>query len=60
MPDFEINGKIYEIKGYENEKAKIKHKMFPNIEYINKDKIQPILNYVIEKYGEKYWYLYDK
>ena len=37
---------------------KVKNKY--SSEYINKDKIQPILNYVIEKYGEKYWYLYDK
>ena len=46
--------------GYFTIKVKNKYSSFPNIEYINKNKIQPILNYVIEKYGEKYWYLYDK
>ena len=59
-PDFNVNGTLYEIKGYENDKAKEKHKQYPNIIYLDKEKIKPYIDYVINKYGKNYVELYDK
>lgn len=59
-PDFEINGIIYEIKGYEDAKSKVKHELFPEIEYYNKEKMKPILKYVKEKYGKNFISLFQK
>lgn len=59
-PDFNINGKLYEIKGYENEKAKAKHEQHPEVEYIDKYKMKKYLDYVISTYGKDFIRLYDK
>lgn len=59
-PDFDINGVLYEIKGYESEQAKAKHEQHPEVVYINKDKIKKYLDYVISKYGKDFIKLYDK
>lgn len=59
-PDFIINEQLYEIKGYENSKAKAKHEQHPEVIYLNKQKMQKYLDYVINKYGSDYIKLYDK
>lgn len=59
-PDFEIDNIMYEIKGYENEKAKEKHKQHPEVVYLDKDKMQKYLTYVIDKYGKNFITLYDR
>jgi len=59
IPDFDIDGTLYEIKGFENDKAKIKHNLFPEIVYITKDEITKYLEYVKDKYGDKFWNLYE-
>lgn len=59
-PDFEIDGRLYEIKGYENEKAKEKHKQHPEVIYLNKEKMQKYLKYVIDNYGKHFIDLYDR
>lgn len=59
-PDFEINDQLYEIKGYENEKAKEKHRQHPEVIYLDKDKMQKYLTYVIDKYGKNFITLYDQ
>lgn len=59
-PDFEVDGLMYEIKGYENEKAKEKHKQHPEVVYLDKEKMQKYLKYVIEKYGRNFVNQYDR
>lgn len=59
-PDFIINGTLYEIKGYENNKAKAKHEQHPEVIYLDKYKMKKYLDYVILKYGKDYIKLYDR
>ncbi len=64
FPDYILNDGTYvEIKGYEDEKAKIKHKTFIESNHklyvIGEKEIQPYLNYVIEKYGKNFIKLYE-
>ena len=59
-PDFIINGTFYEIKGYENAKAKAKHEQHPEVIYLDKYKMKKYLDYVISKYGKDYIKLYDR
>lgn len=59
-PDFEINNDIYEIKGFEDYKAKAKHEQHPYIKWINKELMKPILKYVKEKYGKDFVRLLQK
>lgn len=59
-PDFIIDGKLYEIKGYENNKAKAKHEQHPEVIYLDKYKMKKYLDYVISKYGKDYIKLYDR
>lgn len=53
-PDFEIDGVIYEIKGFEDFKAKAKHKAFPEIIYLKKNDLKEQFKYVKETYGKNY------
>lgn len=55
FPDFITDEGIVEIKGRMNEKAKAKAIQFPDIIIIDKDKMKPILDYIISKYGDNYW-----
>lgn len=60
-PDFIINGKYYEIKGYESEKSNIKIKSFiKEIEVVDKHKIKPFVDYAVSKYGKDFIKLYEK
>ena len=59
-PDFIINNQLYEIKGYENERSKIKHLQHPEVIYLNKEKMKKYIDYVINKYGNNFIKLYDK
>ena len=53
-PDFEIDGEIYEIKGFEDHKAKVKHNAFPEIKYLRKADLKEQFKYVEETYGKNY------
>lgn len=53
-PDYQIGTDIYEVKGFEDFKAKAKHKKYPYIKWFDRDKMKPILKYVIEKYGKNF------
>lgn len=58
-PDFIINEKdIIEIKGYCSDKDKEKIKQYPNIKVLYKNDLQPILEWVKEKYGKDFIKLY--
>lgn len=59
-PDFIIDGKYYEIKGYMDKKNKAKIDQFPlELKIIDSSKIKFYLDYSIRKYGEKFWDLYE-
>ena len=64
FPDFYlVDEDIYvEIKGYYDNKTQEKEKQFPQdkkLQILKKAEMQPILDYVINKYGKNYIYLYD-
>jgi len=61
-PDFIINDNDYiEIKGYKDKKYNFKIDQFElPLEIIDKNKINPYLKYVIEKYGKHFTELYEK
>jgi len=59
-PDFLVdNEKIYEIKGIRSKNSELKHKFNNDIKFLYKDEMQLYLNYVIEKYGYNFTYLYE-
>ena len=58
-PDFIVNGKLVEIKGFYTPKNIAKKEQYPNIEFIDKEKIQKYLDYAISNYGENFTELYD-
>lgn len=61
LPDFIINNIYYEIKGYEDEKAKIKHSSFTKpLKIIRNKEIKLYLEYVENKYGKDFIKLYEK
>jgi len=59
-PDFIVDETLVEIKGFYTPKNRAKREQHPEIEFIDKDKIQPYLEYVIKEYGRNFTDLYDK
>lgn len=59
-PDFITDKGIFEIKGYCDNKSKIKHLQHPDIKMLYYDDMKIYLNYVIDKYGRDFIKLYDK
>lgn len=62
LPDFIVDGKYIEIKGYWCEQWEAKYKQFPKnetLQVLTKNEIQPYLNYVINKYGKDFISLYE-
>ena len=62
-PDFYLidTDEYVEIKGYYDERSKAKAAQFPEkLIVICKEEMQPILDYVINKYGESFTYLYHQ
>lgn len=53
-PDFEIDGKLYEIKGYESDKDVEKRKQHPEVIQIDKNGISRYIEYVSAKYGKNF------
>lgn len=61
IPDFITDDGIIEIKGYKTQQWKSKLEQNPDIKVLYEDDIKPYLNYVIEKYGDKFYEtLYEK
>ena len=58
-PDFIVDGKLVEIKGFYTPKNKAKKEQITIVEFIDKEKIQPYLQYVISKYGKNFVNMYD-
>ena len=59
IPDFIVNGKVIEIKGYKSERWLCKLKYNPDVIVYCKEEMQKYLNYVIDKYGKNYTDLYE-
>lgn len=60
IPDFVVNGKLVEVKGFKTPQWIAKQKANPDIEVLYEPDLKPILNYVIDKYGKDYIKLYTK
>lgn len=58
-PDFLVNTKLVEIKGYDSPEWKAKIRDNPDVTVLYKDDMAPILQYVIDKYGKNYVDLYE-
>lgn len=58
-PDFIVNGKIVEIKGFIREIDKVKFSSVPGLVVITGNRMNRYLNYVIDKYGADYTRLYS-
>ena len=62
-PDFYLidTDEYVEIKGYYDERSKTKARQFPEtLIVLCKNEMKPILEYVINKYGNDFTYLYDQ
>lgn len=55
FPDFIVNNEIIEIKGYFSKEAQLKAEQNPDIHILKYDDLKDIIQYVINKYGNKYW-----
>lgn len=63
LPDFCVDDKYIEIKGYVSKQWLAKKEQFPyqdRLIVIDEDGIQQYINYVTEKYGSNYTRLYEK
>lgn len=59
-PDFDIGETTYEIKGYEDKKAKAKQEQYPEIVVLRAEQMKTILKYVTGKYGKDFVRLLEK
>jgi SanA protein len=62
MPDWIVDNKYIEIKGYCDEQWQAKLAQFPKdeiLEVLTEQEIKPYIDYVIEKYGKDYINLYE-
>jgi len=58
-PDFIVNGKLVEIKGFKSPQWEAKQFYNPDVEVLYKEEMTPILDYVILTYGKDYIRLYE-
>ena len=60
FPDFIVDNQIIEIKGYFDEKSRIKSEQNPDIKVLFYDDLKEMIEYTINKYGNNFWeILYD-
>lgn len=59
IPDFVVDGKIVEIKGYKTDRWLAKLAANPDINTLYEEDMIPILNYVVDKYGKNFVSLYE-
>lgn len=59
-PDFIVDGKLFEIKGFWTDRNLAKLEQCKDVIFIDKKSIKKYINYVVEKYGEDYINLYEK
>ena len=59
IPDFVVDGKLVEIKGYKTDRWEAKIKSNPDVTVYYKEEMAPILKYVSETYGD-FLSMYEK
>ena len=59
IPDFIVDNKLVEIKGFKTPEWIAKLHANPDITVLYESNLQPIINYVIDKYGKDYIKLYE-
>jgi len=59
IPDFIVNNKLIEIKGFVSDQWIAKLTYNPDVVVIDEKKIQPHMDYVTEKYGKDFIVLYE-
>jgi hypothetical protein len=59
IPDFIVDGVLTELKGWSSPKWQAKKEYNPDVVVLYKEEMQPILKYVVEKYGKNYINLYE-
>lgn len=60
IPDFLVEGRLIEIKGYKTDEWKAKLSANPDVEVLYEKEMQPILSYVKNKYGKDFVKLYGE
>jgi hypothetical protein len=60
IPDFVVDGRITEIKGFKSPQWEAKLKSNPHVAVLYEDDMKPILEYVTLTYGKDYIRLYEK
>lgn len=58
-PDFVVNGKLYEIKGYNTKQWEAKQEQNKDIIVLRREEIKPYIEYCHNKYGNNFISLYD-
>lgn len=59
FPDFIVEGTLTEIKGYKTEQWLAKLKANPDVKVLYESDLNPILEYVRNKYGKDFINLYE-
>ena len=59
IPDFIVEGKLVEIKGYKTDEWLAKLSANPDVKVLYEKDLQPILDYVIMRYSKKFVELYE-
>ncbi len=59
-PDFVVENKIIQIKGWENDTWKYKQEQHPDVVVLRENDLKPMFQYVINKYGKDYIKLYER
>ena len=60
LPDFVVNDKVVEIKGYKTDRWLEKLRCNPDVTVLYHDEMIPYLDYAVEKYGKDFIKLYTK
>lgn len=59
LPDFIVDGKIVEIKGYKTEQWLAKLSCNPDVNVLYESDLKSIIDYVVDKYGRDYIKMYE-
>ena len=59
IPDFVVNSRLIEIKGYSSQQWLAKLSANPDVSVLYENDIYPIINYVKSKYGNDFVSLYE-
>lgn len=59
IPDFVVEGKIVEVKGYKTAQWEAKLAANPDVTVLYEQEMKPYLQYVVETYGKDYVSLYE-